>query len=351
MKRRAISLLLAFFVAFPLAACFPDATASAACVSDDSAEIRSKYGFNTTFSNEHALGLALSCLSVFPEGLIKEMTDGYRKRGITPSIKEGAWSGDDDAFTGFGLVTGNIWLGSNSLVITLYDTSALGHEIGHAIDFYLGKLAGRSRVSGALEGLNNGVKYGGQHSRNTFSSYYGSSSSTEDFAEMVDDLFFYPDTVRTYIAANPDTPLTRKYHFVMDIIVEKFASISSKESAFPLIFSIDVLLDGELLEFEVPAQIINDRTVVPLRAIFEALGADIEWDDAAKAVTATKGGAVIVLAIGSVSPTVNGRAVAIDQPGIVISGRTMVPLRFVAEALNVSVDWDGAARTVAITSG
>jgi len=351
MKRRAISSLLAFFLAFPLAICLPGAAASAACVADDSAEIRSKYGFNATFSDSEALGDTLSRLSVFPEGLVKEMTDGYRKRGITPSIKEGAWNENFDELTDFGLVTGNIRLGSSSLVITLYDTIALGHEIGHAIDFYLGKISGRSRVSGALEGMNGGAKYGAQYDGNTFSSFYGSSSSTEDFAEMVNDLFFYPDIVRAYVSANPDTPLTRKYYYIMDLIAEKFASISSRESAFPLIFSIDVLLDGELLGFDVPAQIVNGRTVVPLRAIFEALGAEIEWDDAAKTVTATKGGDVVVLAIGSVSPTVNGRVVAIDQPGIVVSGRTMVPLRFVAEALGVSVDWDGAARAVAITSG
>jgi len=350
MKRRVISLLLALLIVIPLVICIPGTAASAACLADVAAEIHSKYGFSTAFRDNAALEETLSILSAFPEGMIKELTDGYRKRGITSQIKEGTWSGDEDIYMDFGVVTGNFRINSNSIVITLYHTMALGHEIGHAIDYFLGKLAGRSRVSGALEGFNNGAKYGVQYVTDVFSSFYGSTSSTEDFAEIVESLFFSPEYVRTYISANPDTPLTRKYHFVMDLIVEKFASISSKESAFPLIFSIDVLLDGDRLEFEVPAQIINGRAVVPLRAIFEALGADIEWNEAAKTVTATKGDAVVVLTIGSVSPIVNGRVVTIDQPGIVISGRTMVPLRFVAEALSVSVNWDGTLRTVTITS-
>jgi len=57
-----------------------------------------------------------------------------------------------------------------------------------------------------------------------------------------------------------------------------------------------------------------------------------------------------VLTIGSTYPTVNGQVVAIDQPGVIVDGRTLVPLRFVGESLGVTVNWDGPTRTVTITT-
>ena len=111
---------------------------------------------------------------------------------------------------------------------------------------------------------------------------------------------------------------------------------------------IAVLLDGRELTFDVPPQIIGGRTLVPLRAIFEAMGATIDWDASTQTVTATDGETEVILTIGSTAPTVNGRVVTIDQPGIIVSDRTLVPLRFVAESFGVTVDWDAASRTVYI---
>jgi len=113
---------------------------------------------------------------------------------------------------------------------------------------------------------------------------------------------------------------------------------------------IKVFLDEHLLVFDVPPQIINGRTLVPLRIIYEELGATIEWDNVTKTVTAINDNTKIVLTIGSTYPTVNGEIVPIDQPGIIIDGRTLVPLRFVAESLGANVDWDGSSQTVTITS-
>jgi len=113
---------------------------------------------------------------------------------------------------------------------------------------------------------------------------------------------------------------------------------------------ISVLLDGTPLTFDVPPQTMDGRTMVPMRAIFEALGAEVDWDAATQTATGTKDGTVVVLQIGSTSPTVNGSVVTIDAPGVVIDGRTLVPLRFVAESFGVDVDWDGETRTITITS-
>lgn len=96
-------------------------------------------------------------------------------------------------------------------------------------------------------------------------------------------------------------------------------------------------------------QIIAGRTVIPMRAIFEALGASIAWDSASRTVTATRGDAVVQLTIGAAQGHVDGRAVALDQPAQIIDGRTYVPLRFVAEALGADVVWQPETRVVAIT--
>ena len=111
---------------------------------------------------------------------------------------------------------------------------------------------------------------------------------------------------------------------------------------------ITVFLDGRLLTFDVQPQIINDRTVVPLRVIFEAMGATVNWGGDNQTVTATKGNTVVKLTIGNSYPTINGQTTIIDQPAIIVSGRTLAPLRFVAEAFGGSVNWEATTRTINI---
>ncbi|NPV90756.1 MAG: copper amine oxidase N-terminal domain-containing protein [Firmicutes bacterium] len=90
--------------------------------------------------------------------------------------------------------------------------------------------------------------------------------------------------------------------------------------------------------------------MVPMRVIFEALGATVQWDDATKTVTATKDATVIKLTIGSETAYKNDESVSLDAPGMIVDDRTLVPLRFVSEALGAQVAWDGATQTVSITS-
>ncbi|MGQ9756185.1 MAG: stalk domain-containing protein [Desulfotomaculales bacterium] len=111
---------------------------------------------------------------------------------------------------------------------------------------------------------------------------------------------------------------------------------------------ITVLLNGRPLSFDQPPVIINGRTMVPLRAIFQALGAEVNWDGATQTVTATRGDTVIILVIGSPVAFKDGQAVILDQPALLMAGRTMVPLRFIAEALGAEVNWDGTTQTVTI---
>ncbi|WP_088104344.1 stalk domain-containing protein [Halalkalibacter urbisdiaboli] len=94
-------------------------------------------------------------------------------------------------------------------------------------------------------------------------------------------------------------------------------------------------------------EITNGRTLVPLRTIFEELGATVKWEHTNKTVTATKGSTTVFLKIGSTTTKVNGSTVTIDVPAKITNGRTLVPLRFVSESLGATVTWDGQVATIA----
>lgn len=110
-----------------------------------------------------------------------------------------------------------------------------------------------------------------------------------------------------------------------------------------------VILDGEELYFDVPPIIEDGRTLVPFRAIFEALGADVSWDPSDQSVTAhTSDGTELTLWIGSKTVSLNGDTFDIDVAPRIINGRTLIPLRVVSEALGADVDWDSYSQTVFI---
>ncbi len=112
---------------------------------------------------------------------------------------------------------------------------------------------------------------------------------------------------------------------------------------------ITVTLNGEAVDcasYGQPATIVNGRTLVPLRAIFEALGASVEWDQATKTVTSALGDTTVELTIDIPVMYVNGEGKELDVAGTIMNGRTLVPARAVAEAFGVDVKWDAATRTV-----
>ena len=113
---------------------------------------------------------------------------------------------------------------------------------------------------------------------------------------------------------------------------------------------IKVLLDGQELAFDVPPQLINNRTMVPMRKIFESMGANVEWNGDTQTVTATKEDITVIMQIDNTVIIVNGESIILDVPPQLVESRTLVPARAVAESLNAKVDWDGATNTVYITS-
>ncbi len=128
------------------------------------------------------------------------------------------------------------------------------------------------------------------------------------------------------------------------------AAILSASAVMPVMANDDitVALDGNILEFDVAPQIINDRTMVPLRGIFEALGATVEWDQATQTVTSQRDGKVVKLTINSPVMYVDNEEVTLDSPACIVDDRTLVPVRAISEAYGTEVKWYGEERVVTI---
>lgn len=117
-----------------------------------------------------------------------------------------------------------------------------------------------------------------------------------------------------------------------------------------LIKRVEVFVDDKKVEFDVQPEIINGRTMVPLRAIFEALGATVEWKSISESAIAVRNSTTIVVAKNSDVMTVNGRKITLDCPVCILDGRTMVPVRAISEAFGLAVEWIDETRTVLIKS-
>lgn len=111
-----------------------------------------------------------------------------------------------------------------------------------------------------------------------------------------------------------------------------------------------ILLDGLPLPFPVPPMIIQDRTMVPFRAIAEALGVTVTWQAETRSIDARGADVEVHLAVGDTKALINGFPQLLDVPPLIVNDRTLVPLRFFSEAFGAEVGWDGTTRTVMVVS-
>lgn len=114
-----------------------------------------------------------------------------------------------------------------------------------------------------------------------------------------------------------------------------------------------VYFNGTQMTFEAEPYISEDRTMVPFRALFEAVGADVVWDAETQTVIAVRsddaGSTSVTLQIGSTDAFVNEEKVTLDKAAEIRDDYTFVPLRFVMESLGAAVEWDPDAVAVYIT--
>jgi hypothetical protein len=138
---------------------------------------------------------------------------------------------------------------------------------------------------------------------------------------------------------------------LVDSLIEGTAREASPQATTPTTQApISAILDGRALAFDVPPAVIDGRTMVPMRVIFEALGAEIYWDGRTQTITATASGLEIISQIGDMYIFVNGARTRMDVAPVIMNGRTLVPVRFVSEAFGAEVVWDGENRIVSIYS-
>lgn len=112
---------------------------------------------------------------------------------------------------------------------------------------------------------------------------------------------------------------------------------------------VTVSYNSELVGFDQKPIIENGRTLVPLRAIFEKIGATVEWNGDTQTVTAIKDDVSISLTIDNTTAYKNGQTITLDVPAKIINGRTLVPVRFVADCFGVDVQWNGDIQRVILT--
>ena len=183
----------------------------------------------------------------------------------------------------------------------------------------------------------------------------GEVVSAQEYSSALSKL--YSEATRTYLLPSDRDSEKEKY-----LSIEKLSTFLSElkirisETAATAAPEISVMLNGIKLEFDVLPQIIDNRTLVPMRTIFEALGCEITWNSEKQSILAVRDDREITMVIGHTEMYLydklydgNSRILTLDVPPQIINDRTLVPVRAISEALNCMVEWNSDAQTVVIT--
>lgn len=176
----------------------------------------------------------------------------------------------------------------------------------------------------------------------------------ESISVLGDGVIYCRDSQKNYLLdyegvqiceLNGNNPWTR---FTEGLIsYTDFDTMNKKYLRNPLYYP-EVRVNGEVLVSDVPAEIRHSRTLLPMRVIFEALGADVVWNESARTVSASKDGISVLLTIDSQVMLRNGEEITLDMPAVIENSRTLVPVRAVSEALECDVIWNTMSHTVDI---
>lgn len=177
--------------------------------------------------------------------------------------------------------------------------------------------------------------------------YYAGTESEWNALDRDSD-FYFEEAIMHYGAASNSSNVNSAP--VTSTPQTSTATTTKATQTAPSSNAIKVYIDNKIVSFDVQPQLIGGRTMVPLRAIFEGLGATVEWDNNTQTVTAYNEVKIVKATIGSNTMTVNGANKTMDVAPMIVDGRTLVPARFVAEAFDCDVEWDGNTKTVSITT-
>ncbi len=111
---------------------------------------------------------------------------------------------------------------------------------------------------------------------------------------------------------------------------------------------ISVSVNGADIKTNVPPRIIDGRTMLPVRDIFEMMGATVIWTESTKEIKGVKGSNTVIMHINDTSFTLNGVEASMDTPPVIIEGRTLAPARYVAESFGAKVSWNEKEKCIEI---
>ena len=142
--------------------------------------------------------------------------------------------------------------------------------------------------------------------------------------------------------------MLRRLVLIVTIVGLLFCLTPTREA--PAAEGVRVLMDGIELSMDSPPRIVSGRTMVPFRAVAEAMGVDVQWDGLDRTVTARGANGTVVMQIDNNTATVGGVGYSLESPPAIFDGRTLIPLRFFGESLGAQVEWRPDTRSVYLAS-
>lgn len=134
----------------------------------------------------------------------------------------------------------------------------------------------------------------------------------------------------------------------LNTLNENIREVKEKHSNLRVLPYQNIISKKASFKFDTPPVIKHGRTLVPVRALTEAYGAEVDWDAEQKKVTIEKDGDTVELYLNQIHAYVNGEQIELDVPAEIMCSRTIVPLRFILEALGYEVDYDEETDTIEI---
>ncbi len=201
----------------------------------------------------------------------------------------------------------------------------------------------------AFTNCDNGFSvYQNQDTLSVYAQIYGSESERVDY--FIDDVWVANSSSVPYSCTIDFSKYAPGTHVLRYNVTAQNGKIYSKSVNFTVMENIKITVDGKLLTgLDQPPVIVNSKTLVPVRALYEALNATVDWDGNTKTVTATRGEEVVKMQIGNKEIYKNGKLYEItDVSPKTINGRTMIPARIAAELFGKKVGWIGETKTVII---
>jgi len=177
----------------------------------------------------------------------------------------------------------------------------------------------------------------------------GVQGGSWEYQEIIDDIMIMDDRTLRGIFSALGISMDVNYDDLTVEISDKNSNVIPEPDPEPKPDFISVTIDGKPVSFDVEPVMENSRILVPLRAIFEAMGASVKWNEDTQTVTAEKDGTKVSMQIGSNKMVKNGETITLDVPPQLINNRTLVPVRAIAESFGAKVDWDEVTKTVLIT--